>query len=242
MSRYSYDLHIHSCLSPCGDEDMTPNNIVNMARLLGLQVIAVTDHNSIGNAAAVMRVAGSDGPLVLPGMELETAEEVHVVCLFPDLDSAEGFERELAPHFIGIPNRPEVFGEQVLMDERDQVTGRVDRLLATATSLPIDRLPELAVAFGGAAFPAHVDRPSFSVLSNLGFLSPDMGFRSIELSRNAPEDYIGRNPSLSPYRVLRNSDAHYLQHIFDPVNFMELPELSPRAVIGHIMEEEKGGK
>ncbi|MDR2932189.1 MAG: PHP domain-containing protein, partial [Oscillospiraceae bacterium] len=103
-----YDFHLHSCLSPCGDNDMTPCNIVNMAKLLELDIIALTDHNTTGNCRAAMAAGAKIGLVVVPGMELCTAEEIHAVCLFPDIDSAERFDAMVRPGIPPIKNKPDI--------------------------------------------------------------------------------------------------------------------------------------
>lgn len=214
----NYDLHIHSCLSPCGDEEMTPNNIVNMAALCGLDVIAVCDHNSCGNCAAVQKVAAKNYPnmTVLPGMELETAEEVHVLCLFAELSDALAFEKIVKAARAPIENRSDIYGRQVLCDEDDEIIGFEPQLLVTATSIPIGSVPALVKKYNGAAIPAHVDRESNSVISNLGFFLPEMDFQTIEVSQKLfgqkRAEFLEKN-RLMRYNVLMDSDAHYLEDI-----------------------------
>jgi len=129
MSRfYDHDLHIHSALSPCGDEDMTPNNIVNMAYIKGLDIIAITDHNSCKNARAVMK-AGKGVIKVVPGMEVTTSEEVHTLCLFPDIESAEDMGEFVRMHMTGVKNQPEIFGRQLIMNAEDEIVGEEEELL-----------------------------------------------------------------------------------------------------------------
>ena len=171
---FSYDLHIHSCLSPCGDDDMTPPNIANMAALLGLDLIAVTDHNSCRNAGAVMEAARMLGlPLrVLPGMEVTTAEEVHVVCLFPELAAAQAAGEEVEAALLPVKNKPEIFGHQWILGPGEERLGELETLLINATRLSIDEMPGFAKKYGGVAFPAHIDRTSNSVFANLGYF-PD---------------------------------------------------------------------
>ena len=134
MDAFAYDLHIHSALSPCGDEDMTPNNIANMAYLKGLDVIAVTDHNSCRNVSAVQKCGANAGVTVIPGMEVETSEEVHMVCLFKSLNDAYEMEDYVTAHLPVIKNKPEIFGRQLVMDENDQITDIKENLLITATT------------------------------------------------------------------------------------------------------------
>ena len=204
-----YDFHIHSALSPCADEDMTPNNIVNMARLKGLSMIAVTDHNSCGNLRAVMQVAAND-PLVLPGIEIETAEEVHILGYFPSLAQAEAMEKVVKEHLPFIPNRPEIFGRQLYMDADDTVTGEEEGLLVTATTLGVADVFSVVQNLGGVAVPAHIDRGSYSILSNLGFLPPELAIRTVEITAKNRARLEERYKSLT---ILTSSDAHYLGDI-----------------------------
>ena len=211
-----YDLHIHSALSPCGDIDMTPNNIVNMSVLKGLDVIAVTDHNSIKNVNSVIEVAKNTELLVIPAMEVESAEGVHIITLFKDVKSAEVAYCEIYKNLPDIKNDKEIFGEQLIMDELDNVIDEELKLLVNSTLLNFDDLVQLTRSVGGIAIPAHVDRSSYSVLSNLGAV-PEMDFKYLELSKNANKDmfeYLG-------YKFIRNSDAHYLYDIFEAENYLE---------------------
>ena len=213
-----YDLHIHSALSPCGDEDMTPNNIVNMALLKGLDVIAVTDHNSCGNLRAVTEVAG-DRLLVLPGMEVETAEEVHVLCYFPTIAACEGMWQVLKENRLPIKNKPEIFGRQLYMDAEDEIVGEEEYLLTTASTLSIEEVFGTAQTLGGIAVPAHIDRTSYSVISNLGFLPPHLPVTAVEITERNLESW---QKDWSGYTILCDSDAHYLGDIAEPNHFMEI--------------------
>lgn len=240
-----YDLHIHSALSPCGDEDMTPNNIVNMAKICGLDMIAVSDHNTAGNVAAVMEVGKEIGVTVVPAMELETAEEIHVLCLFPTLDAVLAFEKEqVVPALPPIQNDARIFGEQLLMDAADQVVGKEDRYLINATAISLDGLPDLVASYGGIAIPAHIDKQTKSLVGNFGMVGDYMGFHCFELSRNLPEDFIIATPGLGkrPYRYIHDSDAHYLQDIGEHSgdNLLELPENSAGALIRYLSIEKLG--
>ena len=221
-----YDLHIHTALSPCGDADMTPNNIVNMACLKGLDIIAVSDHNTAGNLRSVLQVAAQTDLLVIPGMEVESAEEVHMLCLFPNLETAEQISKAVHERLQPIPNRVEIFGEQTLLDAQDVAVGTEENLLVTATSLTIEDIKRLCDTCGGVAIPAHIDRSSYSVLSNLGIL-PEIGFETVEISRKGkPENYAYLRK-----KMICNSDAHYLEDIAEPEHFLELPEKNIQALL-----------
>ena len=177
-----YDLHLHSCLSPCGDDDMTPANIVGMAAVKGLDVIALTDHNSCKNCPAAMKHGEEYGVTVIPGMELTTSEEVHVVCLFPELKNAMDFDEYVYERILPIKNKKNIFGEQQIMDEFDQVIGIEERLLISATSISFDEVFELVKSYHGIAYPAHIDKSTTSLLSNLGFVPPDSSFTCAEIT------------------------------------------------------------
>lgn len=210
-----YDFHIHSCLSPCGDKDMTPNNIVNMAMLSGLDTIALSDHNSIGNVASCIEVGKTCGVTVIPGMEVETAEEVHILTLYPSMEVAEEVFKEVYKSLPDIKNRPDIFGEQIYMDCEDNITGYEEKLLISPTSLSMNRLFDMVRSVGGLFIPAHVDRHSYSVLTNLGFIPDDIDIKHIEISKNVDdiEAYLTSRPDLADYFIFRNSDAHYLGDI-----------------------------
>ncbi|MBR5540608.1 MAG: PHP domain-containing protein [Clostridia bacterium] len=232
-----YDFHIHSCLSPCGDDEMTPNNIVNMAQLVGLSAIALTDHNTCGNCAATAAVARELGITFLPGMELCTAEEAHVVCLFPTLQAAQQFEAHIVPTLPPIPNRPDIFGEQLLCDAEDQPMGTHDILLTTASGISVDNVVRLARSFGGTAFPAHIDRPSYSVTASLGGLPP-LGFAAVEITKNGNvAELAARYPEIVGKPLLQNSDAHHLEDIQDALPYLELPDNSPETIIAALNGE-----
>ena len=227
---FYYDLHLHSCLSPCGSDEMTPANLAAMCALAGLQIVALTDHNTCGNCASFCRAAQLHGLTVLSGMELCTQEEIHVVCLFPDPEQAEDFSREIARHLPPIRNDPDRFGRQLRMDDEDGVLGEESAFLAGSTDIPLAQVPKLVSAWGGAAFPSHIDRPSFSLLGVLGLWDPDLGFTAAELSHRCPPE-LARRPDLAGLQLLTNSDAHYLDQVWGAEHTLDLPECSPQAVI-----------
>lgn len=226
-----YDLHLHSCLSPCGSQENTPADLAAMCALAGLNVVALTDHNTAGNCAAFLSAAARHGLLALPGMELTTAEEVHVVCLFPTLDAALAFDRLVSTHLPAVNNNPAIFGPQILMDDGDGVLGEEPRMLAAATDLPVGQVYPLVRSFGGVAYPAHIDRPSFSLLSNLGLWDPSLGFPLAELSLLCPPDFAASRPDLRGVRTITSSDAHYLHQIPDAQRTLEVDRPTPESVI-----------
>lgn len=235
----SYDLHIHSCLSPCGDDDMTPGNIVGMAAIKGLDVIAVTDHNSCKNCPAVMKLAAQYGILVIPGMELTTAEEVHAVCLFPELSAALEFDRFVYEKLIKFPNREDIFGKQQIMNEEDICIGTEPNLLINSTTLSFDELWDIVDGqYGGIMIPAHIDKNANSLLSNLGFVPPESQFRTVELHDMEKLSKLQKsNPYLTQCRTICNSDAHYLEHIHEAEYTMAVKERSAAGVIAYLRGE-----
>lgn len=230
--KYYYDLHLHSCLSPCGDMDMTPNNIVGMSKLLGLSVIALTDHNSVLNCKATMAVGKANDLLVIPGMELTTAEEIHVVCLFPTLEKALSFNDYVKAHQMQINNRADIYGRQVVMDKDDNETSEVDNLLILATDISVMNVKELVESYDGVCYPAHINRDSMSILSVLGEIPPECGFTSCEVSSSGNiEQLKAMHPILNDMLIVRDSDAHYLENMKDAENYFELNTLSIDAVL-----------
>lgn len=233
-----YDLHIHSCLSPCGDEDMTPYNLVNMAKLMGFDLIAVTDHNTAGNCRAAMQAGREAGITVVPGMELCTAEEVHLVCLFPMIELAEKFSAFIKTTLPPVHNKPEIFGRQIYCGAGDKILGEEEILLLTASSLSLEQAVQQVRDFGGFCFPAHIDRDSYSVLSNLGAIDPSFGFSAAEVYDKAKIESLKRqHPILQTMRIFSDSDAHYLDKLREPENRIRLPENTPEALIAWLKGE-----
>jgi len=221
--KYYIDLHIHSCLSPCADNDMTPNNIVNMAYIKKLDFIAVTDHNTAENAQAILKCAEKVGIVAIPGMELETREEVHVVCLFPDIDSAVKMQELVYRALPDMKNREEIFGQQIIMDENDNITGKLERMLLVAADISLEEAFHAVDELGGVMIPAHIDRDSYSIISNLGSIPSEIGFTCLEVSNMCNIDnFLEMNPQYSGYRLIRSSDAHTLGDILEPEVFIDL--------------------
>lgn len=235
--RYFYDLHIHSCLSPCGDDDMTPNNIVNMAKIKGLDVIAITDHNCAKNAAAVMQCGSAIGVLVIPGMEVECAEEFHLLTLFRNLESCLAMEKIVFDALPQIQNDVDIFGEQIIMDSSDQLVGGVGQMLVAPCSMSVDEIVAKTSELGGVCVPAHVDKSAYSIISNLGYIPKELGFNTIELSKRADRDAVlSEYTYRRDYKVIVSSDAHYLHDISEQEHFMDLSELSADKVIDCLMK------
>ncbi len=235
MISLTYDLHIHSCLSPCGDADMTPGNIAGMAAVKGLDVIALTDHNTCRNCPALLKMAEEYGVLAIPGMEINTVEEVHAVCLFPELLKAMDFDAYVYERLIKFPNQAEIFGNQQIYDENDVCVGEEPNLLINSADISFDELWDLTDSFGGVMFPAHIEKSSNSLIANLGFVPPDSKFKTAEFKDLKKLHQVRQgNPYLENCRVISNSDAHYLEHIHEPELTIPVEEKSAEAVIRYL--------
>ncbi len=234
--KIAYDFHIHSCLSPCGDNDMTPCNIVNMAKIMGYDIIALTDHNSCKNCDATIKAGKNAGITVIPGMELCTSEEVHVVCLFPTLEDATKFSEYVYSTLPPIKNKPQIFGEQLICDENDNVVGNEETLLVTASGISTMKIWDIVQSFNGVCYPAHIDRSSFSILSNLGTIDETFGFTCAEVfDESKTGELKSKYPYLNNLKIISDSDAHYLENMRIPEDcYLDLPEATAQAVIDFI--------
>lgn len=226
---------MHSCLSPCGDMDMTPNNIVNMSLLKGLDMIAVADHNTARHLPVISRVAKEAGIQLLPAIELNTREEVHMLAYFRTVEEAAAFSDEIYEFLPKVKNRPSLFGQQALMDEEDEIIGEEERLLISALNLSVDDLANMLIRRGALAVPAHINRGSNGILQALGFLPPDEPFSALEVSIGHPLPHKG----IPPLAQLHSSDAHYLENILEATEFLNLPECSPDGFFEYILNYNK---
>ena len=226
MNKYYYDLHIHSCLSPCGDDDNTPNNIAGMATLCGLNIVALTDHNTCKNCEAAMQAGEQIGLVVVPGMELTTREEAHMLAYFKTVEEAVAFSDVIYAHLPPIPNNAKFFGEQQRMNAQDEVVGIEERLLISALDLSFEECAELIHAHGGLCVPAHINRGSNGCLNALGFLPSGVAYDALEISRAVAPPAM----DVSGYRVLHSSDAHYLENILEPEFTIEAADRSAEAL------------
>ncbi|MGI9860203.1 PHP domain-containing protein [Moorella naiadis] len=213
MAVYRADLHIHTALSPCAGEEMTPPAIVAAALAAGLQLIAVTDHNSAGNVAAVQEAARGTSLEVLAGMEVQTQEDVHLVCLFATATAALAWQEKVYRHLPAGENREDYFGPQILMDAAGWEIGREKRLLLGSTRMSVEEVVREVNSRGGLCLPAHVDRPSYSLLANLGVMPPGLPVPALELGLFRPEAARKKFPALAGRSLVAASDAHYLGDI-----------------------------
>jgi len=214
---------------------MTPANIAGMAKLAGLSVVAVSDHNTTRHCRPFFDCAKRHGLLAVPAVEVTTKEEVHVLCLLPSLCAADDFDAYLYERLPDIKNRADFFGEQLVMDCDDHVMGQEERLLTAATEISIYEIVAVLESYGGLAIPAHIDRTSNSVISNLGFVSGEMNFSAAEVTRRGNPIALGaENTALRGKPYITNSDAHYLTDVLDAEYSLEISSFTVQAVIDAI--------
>ncbi len=236
MKKIYYDLHIHTVLSPCGGDDNTPNNVVNMAKLKGLDVIAISDHNTVGNVLACQKIGQKIGLKVLCGMELTCEEEVHVLCLFEQYENAKAFGELVSTRQMKIKNKIEVFGHQQYMDENDSVLKEEENLLLMATDIGVYEISSLVKNFDGIAIPAHIDKEGSGLVKMLGFIDPLMGFDVFEVSKHCQDSFLKDLNLEQNIIILHNSDAHYLEDINegeeeDNMNFIHIQDLNKNSFL-----------
>lgn len=210
MSLY-IDLHIHSCLSPCADDEMTPNNIMGMAMIKGLNIIAITDHNTTDNISSFLELQDDYGIEVIPGIEVTTKEEVHVLGYFFNMEDAKNAGDTFKSSLPHKKNVPEIFGHQLLMDKQDNIVGELDDLLIAATSYSLYDVVKIIRDCGGIAVPAHINRGNNGIIQNQGFVPEDLMFTTLEYSRTLPIE----SSILKGKHKLISSDAHYLGDILE---------------------------
>lgn len=225
MEKFAVDLHIHTALSPCADGEMTPPAVLARAAANGLRVIAITDHNSAANTPAFVEAAAGGPVTVIPGMEVQTREEVHLVCLFAGTEEALAWQEVVYAHLPPLKNNERVFGVQQLLNAAGEVTGIEERLLLTSTDFSLEEVVAEVQARNGVCYPAHVDRPAFSIIGSLGFIPQELQIPAVEISRNINRARaLEKFPFLKNYHLLCCSDAHRLAEINRPRTWIRMRE------------------
>jgi 3',5'-nucleoside bisphosphate phosphatase len=221
MESFLADLHVHTVLSPCADVEMIPPLIVEEALGRGIRLIAITDHNASGNILAVQQAAQGTGLIVLPGMELQTREEVHSLCLFDSPDQIAEWQAIISSHLPLIQNQPDHFGEQFIVDSTGEFIRRESQLLLTSTSLSFNMACQMVHDLGGLFIPAHVNRQAFGLIANLGFIPTDVPVDALEFSRHIQLNEISKKfPQVMGYPILQNGDVHRLNEFLGVVEFI----------------------
>lgn len=212
--KFIADLHIHTCLSPCAELSMSPRNIIEKAASLGINILAICDHNSAENAEVSMDLAREKGIRVIPGMEICSVEEVHILGLFGGIDAVLGMQEMVYAHLQPGENDEEAFGMQVVVNEVNEVLGFNKRLLIGATDLTVNSIVETVHSLGGLAIASHIDREGFSIIGQLGFIPPDIPFDALEISRRTSIEKA--ESDFAPYRNIpwvSSSDAHTIEDV-----------------------------
>jgi len=205
------DLHVHTVLSPCAELEMQPPLIINAAKNLGINIIAITDHNASANIASVQKAASNFDITVLSGMELQTKEEVHVLCLFDTLTQMNKFQKLVDAKLPNIKNNAEFFGEQLIVDENGDFLRKEERLLITSANINLNEAFDLVTELDGLLIPAHVNRKANGLIEILGFVPPDIPFLALEISRHlTPTEAVNNFPQIENYSIIQNGDVHRL--------------------------------
>jgi hypothetical protein len=211
LSVFRAELHIHTVLSPCAGVEMIPPLIVQKALALNLNLIAITDHNAGENAAAVIKAAEGSGLTALPGMELQTEEEVHILCLFDTLDQLTALQNVVDEALPSIENNIEFFGEQFIVDHTGDFIRRKKQLLITSTRLSFEDVFQQVQSLGGLFIPAHVNRQAYGLINHLGFVPPSVNPDALEISRHiTPKEALAEFPQIKGYPLIQSGDVHYL--------------------------------
>jgi len=206
---FSADLHIHTCLSPCSEWEMSPKKIVAKSIEKQLDIIAICDHNSAENVQAVKRLGEKLGLCVLPGMEICSREEVHILGIFNTVEQAHVMQEFVYAHLPG-ENQAEVFGYQVIANEKDEVCGEVSRLLIGASQLSLQDIVDKIHTLGGLSIASHVDRPSFGIIGQLGFIPAELSLDGLEVSYRVPLNEVRQKvPGVMNFPCISSSDAHF---------------------------------
>jgi PHP family Zn ribbon phosphoesterase len=214
LKEFKADLHIHTCLSPCAELEMSPRAIVKTALEKGIDIIAITDHNSAENVIAAKKAARDTGLTVLSGMEITTSEEAHILALFDDIESIIKLQDIIYKNLMPGENDEKRFGEQIVVNEKDEVLDFNRRLLIAATELSVYSAVNTIHSLGGLSIASHIDKEVFSVISQLGFIPDNVKFNALEMSchmdrKRAEELFVIYNS----YAWISSSDAHYLDDI-----------------------------
>ena len=202
-------MHIHTCLSPCGDWGMSPKTIIKKSLEKNLDIIGICDHNSAENIEAVIKAGDGKGIRVVPGMEICSKEEVHILSVFETTEQALLMQEYIYENLPG-ENSPKMFGDQIVADENDEVAGENKRLLIGATTLNLTEIVDKIHSLNGLCIASHVDRPAFGIISQLGFIPPDLPLDGVEISwRIKPSEAMEQMPDIKRFPFIISSDAHF---------------------------------
>lgn len=214
MQWFNADLHIHSVLSPCGGLDMSPVNIVRNALMKKLDIIAITDHNSTRHCESAVEIGKKNGITVLAGAEINTKEEIHCLTFFETIGKAHKFQQYLDENLVVIQNKPSLFGPQYVVDADENILDEEPRLLIASLRAGIEEIASVVSELGGIYIPAHINRKSNSLYSQLGFLSSTLKVDALEISPDRDlKQFMKDHPEIMQYQLISNSDAHNLERV-----------------------------
>lgn len=239
MKNFRADLHVHTVLSPCAEVEMIPPLIVQTALERHIDLIAITDHNASANVRAVQKAAAGTGLTVLPGMEVQCREDVHLLTLFENMDNLEAWQAQVDEALPDQPNRPDFFGEQFVVDETGEFVREEPRLLASSLRLSIDEIFERVPALGGIVIPAHVERMTYGLFPTLGLISDKWQVLALEISRHtSPEKAAAAFPALQKYPLIQSGDVHRLNEFIGTTLFsLAAPTLLDIRMAFHHLED-----
>ena len=227
MKSFRADIHIHTVLSPCGDLEMSPKNIIKRAKERKLDIIGITDHNSTKQCSVMKKIGDKNGIFVLQGVEITTKEEVHCLAFFENDDELSKFQKYLDQYLPDIKNNVDLFGYQVVVDENENIVEQIDPLLISAINQNINQIEEKVHSLGGLFIPAHIDKLKNSIISQLGFVPQDVNVDAIELSKHTTKkNFLDKNDYLKQYSFVQSSDAHYINNIGDVSTILKMNEIS----------------
>jgi 3',5'-nucleoside bisphosphate phosphatase len=228
LKTYRADLHVHTVLSPCAEIEMIPPLIVETALERGIQLIAITDHNATANIVSVQKAAGGKDLIVWAGMEMQTKEEVHILCLFDTVEQSLALQELVSSKLPAVENRPDYFGEQFVVDETGDFISRETQLLLTSADISLKEAWELVSRLDGLLIPAHVNRKAFGLIANLGFVPEDIPIQVLEISRHLdPDNAVSTFPQIKGYPLIQNGDVHRLEEFLGANEYyLEKPTIS----------------
>ncbi|MEA3316361.1 MAG: PHP domain-containing protein [Bacteroidota bacterium] len=242
MKQYKADLHTHTVLSPCGDLEMSPLNIIKRAKEKEIDIIGITDHNSTKQCAVLKEVGADFGVFVLSGAEITTKEEVHCLTFFENEKYLSEFQKFIEIHMLDINNDVNKFGYQCVVDRNDNIIEQEEKLLITALDVGISEVEKKVHQLNGLFIPAHIDRLNNSLLANLGFLPLDLAVDALEISKNVSySEFIEANNYLKEKTFVQDSDAHFIDDIAKVYSIFEIKKISFRE-IKMALRNEKGRK
>ena len=227
MKSFRTDLHIHTVLSPCGDLEMSPARIVSLSTKRGLDIIGITDHNSTKQCELVWKLGRRLGLTVIPGCEMTSREEVHCLGFFEDFDALNEFQDFLDLHLTIIPNKPSLFGYQVVVDEFDYILEEQANYLGASLDVSVEEVEQKVHELSGIFIPAHIDRPRNSLYSQLGFFPPELKVEALQISKLADEKSVREKFNInSEFTLVKFSDSHYPEDLGKTYTIFEMKEPS----------------